>query len=126
MKADAWNRWVRVAEGEVARTMGRLPRRLRAEASALPVTFERRPSRALVDDGIEPDTMGLFVGAAFGEELHSGADVPSQILLFLEVILEEAAGDEAVFREEVRRTYLHELGHYLGLDEEGLEERDLE
>jgi predicted Zn-dependent protease with MMP-like domain len=36
------------------------------------------------------------------------------------------AGDAATFREEVRRTYLHELGHYLGLDEDDLADRDLD
>jgi predicted Zn-dependent protease with MMP-like domain len=30
------------------------------------------------------------------------------------------------FRNEIRITYLHELGHYLGLDEDDLFERGLE
>jgi predicted Zn-dependent protease with MMP-like domain len=47
-------------------------------------------------------------------------------MLFLDEIWDEADGDEAVYRDEVRRTYLHELGHYLGLDEDGLAERGLE
>ena len=53
-------------------------------------------------------------------------DVPPQILLFLANLWDYADGDEALFREEVRTTYLHELGHYLGLDELDLEERGLE
>ncbi len=125
MKQDAWKYWVRMAEREVARTLAGLPQRLRRAAEALPVTCERRPSRALTEDGVEPDTMGLFVGPAFEEEPQAGNDVPSQILLFLEVIREESGDDEEVFREEVRKTYLHELGHYLGLDEKGLEDREL-
>ncbi len=32
----------------------------------------------------------------------------------------------AAFDQEVRLTYLHELGHYLGLDESDLEKRGLE
>ena len=28
--------------------------------------------------------------------------------------------EQKMFREEVRKTYLHELGHYLGLDEDDL------
>jgi predicted Zn-dependent protease with MMP-like domain len=114
-----------LAEKEVARTIGRLPVRLRKEVGALPVTYEAQPSRGLIDEGITPDTMGLFVGPSFEEETSSGADVPSQIILFLDVIREEVDGDESEFLREVRRTYLHELGHYLGLDEDGLEDRDL-
>ena len=34
-------------------------------------------------------------------------------------------GDEADYKEEVRITYFHELGHYLGLEEDDLEERGL-
>ncbi len=34
--------------------------------------------------------------------------------------------DEQVYRAEVRTTYLHELGHYLGLDEDELTQRGLE
>jgi predicted Zn-dependent protease with MMP-like domain len=114
-----------VAEEEVAGVIRRLPVDLREQAEGLPVTYEGRPSPGMRKDGIEPDTMGLFVGAEFGDEVTAGADVPPQIILFLDVIREEAEEDEAVFRREVRTTYLHELGHYLGLDEEGLEDRDL-
>ena len=52
--------------------------------------------------------------------------LPPQIILFLENIWELAEEDEAVYREEIRTTLLHELGHYLGLDEIDLEERGLD
>ena len=37
-----------------------------------------------------------------------------------------AEEDEEIFCDEVHTTYLHELGHYLGLDEDELTERGLE
>jgi len=49
-------------------TLAALPAPLRERAQALPVTFERHPNAALRRDGIEPDTLGLFVGPEFGEE----------------------------------------------------------
>ena len=101
-----------------------LPEPLRARAETLPVTFERRPSVELQADGIEPDTLGLFVGAGFVEE--NEVPMPSQIILFLENIWNVAETDEQVFRKEVRTTFLHELGHYLGFDEDELTERGLE
>jgi len=46
--------------------------------------------------------------------------------LFLENLWDLAGGEEKKFRDEVQTTYLHELGHYLGLDEDELTKRGLE
>jgi predicted Zn-dependent protease with MMP-like domain len=124
-RLSEWNKWQARARREVDRVLRSLPKPLQERARALPVTFERRPNDALVADGIEADTLGLFVGPAFADEGH-GSAVPSQIILYLENIWEAAEGDEEIFGEEVRTTFLHELGHYLGLDEEGLFDRGLD
>ncbi len=115
-----------LAEAEVRDTVRALPRALREQARALPVTYEHTPNPGLVDDGIEPDTLGLFVGEAFAESGLTTAPLPSQIILFLDNLWDFAEGDEEIYREEIRTTYLHELGHYLGLDEIELEDRGLE
>jgi len=120
-----WEQWLAIAQAEVRQTMASLPEDLRNPAAALPVIYERIPRRDLVRDGIEPDTLGLFVGPDFASEEHPGAVLPPQIILFLENIREMVEDNEEEFREEVRTTLLHELGHYLGLDEDGLEERGL-
>ena len=121
-----WSRLLKVAQEEVRGTLRRLPRQLRPHAEALPVTYEPQPNESILEDGWDPDLLGLFVGKAYGEEEAGFTDVPPQILLFLESLWEYADGDEAIYREEVRTTYLHELGHYLGLDELDLEERGLD
>lgn len=115
-----------MAEEEVRGILRRLPRKLRPHSEALPVIYEPQPNAAILADGWEPDLLGLFVGKAYGEEESGFADVPPQILLFLENLWDFAEGDAAIYREEVRTTYLHELGHYLGLDELDLEERGLD
>jgi predicted Zn-dependent protease with MMP-like domain len=125
MNAD-WDKLVLMAQEEVRRTLDALPKGLRAEAGSLPVVFDHRPNQALQDDGIESDTLGVFLGAPFAEAEHAGGEIPAQIILFLENIWEMVEGDEEFYREEIRTTLLHELGHYLGLDEEDLEERGLE
>ena len=51
--------------------------------------------------------------------------MPSAIRLFIENLRDEAEDDPERFRQEVRTTLLHELGHYLGLDEDELERRNL-
>jgi predicted Zn-dependent protease with MMP-like domain len=119
-----WEKLCVVAAAEVNATVSGLPKPLRVRAEKLPVTFERRPNVGLQADGIEPDTLGLFTGAEFVDE--GNIPLPPQIILFLENIWNFAEGDEMIFREEVRTTFLHELGHYLGLDEDELIERGLE
>lgn len=118
-----WKKLCALALAEVEATLAALPAPLREPAAKLPVTFEREPNRALQADGIEPDTLGLFTGPEFSDEEHS--PLPPQIILFLENLWDLAEVDEKEFRAEVRTTYLHELGHYLGLDEGGLMERGL-
>jgi predicted Zn-dependent protease with MMP-like domain len=121
-----WDTLYTAAMAEVKRTLDELPQALRERAEALPVTCERHPSRLQRKDGIEPDTLGLFVGPDYAEEGVSLSPIPPQIILFLENIWDFVEGDEEAFREEVHTTFMHELGHYLGLDEEGLFERGLE
>ncbi len=119
-----WKKLEALALAEVEATLAALPAPLREPAQKLPVTFERRPNHALKADGIEPDTLGLFVGPEFAEE--EAVPMPPQIILFLENLWDFAESDEEIFRDEVHTTYLHELGHYLGLDEDELTERGLE
>lgn len=114
----------RLALAEVEATLESLPPPLRERARGLPVTFERRPNRALQADGFAPDTLGMFVGAEFTEE--GAVPMPPQIILFLLNLWEFAEADEEIFRDEVHTTYLHELGHYLGLSEDEIAERGLE
>ena len=120
-----WSEWLAHAEREVATVVDSLPPALRKEAREVTVSYERKPTRALMAEGIEEDTLGLFVGSALPESIHA-APIPQQIILYLENILEMGEGDLEFFREDVRATFLHELGHYLGLDEDGLTERGLE
>ena len=65
-----------------------------------------------------------FTGAEFADP--GGTVLPPQIILFLENLWDVAEGDEKVFCEEVRTTFLHELGHFFGLGEDDLIERGLE
>ena len=119
-----WDKLCAIASAEVEETLALLPEPLRERAKQLPVTLERVPNAGLRADGIEPDTLGLFTGAEFAEE--GNVPMPPQIILFVENLWDLAEDDEKLFREEVQTTFLHELGHYLGLDEDELTERGLE
>ncbi len=119
-----WPKLQRLALEEIEATLAELPAPLRERAKQLPVTFEPAPNADLVADGIAADSLGLFTGAEFTEEGH--VPMPPQIILFLENLWDFAEQDEEIFCDEVNITYLHELGHYLGLDEDDLFERGLE
>ena len=121
-----WEQLTTLALAEVDATLAELPAPLRARAARLPVTFEPKPNAGLVAEGIAEDSLGLFTGPAFGEEDTCASPLPPQIILYLENLWNFTEGDEEFFLEEVHTTYLHELGHYLGLDEEDLSERGLE
>ena len=113
-----------LAQAEIEATLAELPKPLREEARKLPVTFEPAPNAGLQADGIQSDTLGLFTGHEFAD---SGAEIlPPQIILFLENLWDFAERDEEVFCDEVHTTFLHELGHFLGLDEDDLTDRGLD
>lgn len=118
-----WQRLLSMAEAEVESTLKSLPSELQQRARAVPIICERVPSPAMIADGIEHDTLGLFIGQEFADESQGG--LPAQILLFLQNIDEMVEADETAFRKEVRVTLIHELGHYLGLDEDDLDSRGL-
>jgi predicted Zn-dependent protease with MMP-like domain len=115
-----------IAAQVVLRVQGGLPEALRLLAAQVPVVFQAYAGEDLVAEGYEPDILGLFVGEPLGQEASHPNPLPGHIVLFLESIADYAEDEGARFREEVRITYLHELGHYLGWDEEQVSARGLE
>ncbi len=111
-----------LADGVVASAIADLPTEIRKVATDIPVLlFEDMPEN-LIEQGWEPDLLGLFEGGDLGVVEGAGQ---ARILLFLRNIMDFAGGDPDLFREEVRVTFLHELGHLLGLDEDDLDKRGL-
>jgi predicted Zn-dependent protease with MMP-like domain len=121
-----FNQLTAMAAQVVAATQKKLPPAVRSRAVDVPVCYERRPGDALLAEGWEPDLLGLFVGSPCDAGAGDSGDLPPQILLFLENLHDYAGADAGVYRDEVRLTYLHELGHYLGWDEADLEARGLD
>ncbi len=123
--AAPWHRLLALAQEEVRATIAELPPELRERAEPLPVVYERVPPPDMLDEVVQPDTLGLFVGEAFPDGEGGPSPLPPQIFLFLENLWDFAEGDEEIYLDEIHVTYIHELGHYLGLNEEELEERGL-
>ncbi|EIP98094.1 hypothetical protein OpiT1DRAFT_02544 [Opitutaceae bacterium TAV1] len=120
-------RLVQTAEHVVVATRRKLPADIARLAERVTVHFDALPDEDMLrEEGFEPDILGLFSGTAYNEELSQDQPMPPQIFLYLENLWDFAEGDPQIFRDEVRLTYLHELGHYLGWDEDDLAARGLD
>lgn len=108
-----------MAEKEIAMLVKTLPEKIRAEAMNCPVSFDRKP-----ESGDEDDLLGVFEGASLIDE--PGPDALPLIRIFVNNIWDYVERDEQDFLDEVGTTFLHELGHYLGWDEDEIAERGLE
>jgi predicted Zn-dependent protease with MMP-like domain len=115
-----------IAADAVGAAQRQLPPEIRPLARGVAVHYERLPAADVIAEGFPDDILGLFTGSAHGTELSHDNPAPPQILLYLDNLWDFAEEDVDVFREETRLTYLHELGHYLGWDEDQLTARGLD
>ena len=128
--------------------IGALPPGIAALVEEVPVIVDDRPDAKLArslagESGIDASDAGavaefvetlcgLHTGVALTERsVEDGANLPTDVRLFREGIVEVAGGweapgesrddaDDAVY-EEIMITLLHEIGHHFGLEEEDLE-----
>lgn len=117
---------IRLAADAVGAAQRQLPPQIRPLARGVPVHYEAKPAPDVLAAGFEPDILGLFTGQPHGTEFSHEQPAPPQILLYLESLWDFADEDVEIFRDEVRLTYLHELGHYLGWGEDELTARGLD
>jgi predicted Zn-dependent protease with MMP-like domain len=110
-----WDKLLAVAQKVIEKTIADLPTDVAAEARQVPILFEEE----CYDD---PEILGHYGHFEPGEV--SAANGP--ILLYLGTISAYCAEEGEDFEDQVRITYLHELGHHLGLDEGDLEARGLD
>ena len=115
---------MRRAERIVREVRAALPGPVRAASDGVAVRLEGRVPRHWLDEGVEPDSLGLFSGPSM-RDADPGDEAPL-VTLFLDNLWDWCGGDETAFDEEVERTFLHELGHFLGLEEGDMPERDLD
>ena len=73
---------------------------------------------SLVREGFDPRALGLFEGHTDGD-VSSVVLAPTRIVLFYANLL-AACDDADMLSEQIEVTVLHEIGHFFGLDEEGV------
>jgi predicted Zn-dependent protease with MMP-like domain len=109
-----------IASRVVRDTLAELPPTLRQEAEACLIELAEMEALMDIEPELDADLLGLFEGNSRDEESQGSAEEMPRIRLFLDNIWDAAEGHLATYREEVRITLLHELGHYLGLDEDSV------
>jgi predicted Zn-dependent protease with MMP-like domain len=121
MDFETLSRW---ADEEVKALVKILPPDVRAAAQRCAISYEPRPGLNPSDSGLDGDELGLFEGTCLLDE-PAPEEIP-RIRMFLENLWQWVEQDEQDYRDEVGTTLLHELGHYLGWDEDEVAERGLE
>jgi predicted Zn-dependent protease with MMP-like domain len=109
----------------VQRAIGRIPDEFRTHLDNMIITFQARPSAELLEEmGYDPDEelLGVYTGIPLTERSTFDPPLyPDAIYLFQEPLQEMCADFEELERE-IEITVVHEIAHYLGIDEDRLAE----
>jgi predicted Zn-dependent protease with MMP-like domain len=112
----------------VLEALAKLPAEFQEHLHNLDIAVKWRPSLAERREGGSRygDTLfGLYLGVPLSERgAYYNMALPDKIVIYQEAHERLCSSREEMI-EEVRKTVLHELGHYLGINEERLEELDL-
>lgn len=103
---DEWSRDVLLAKSAVEDTISKMATPLRVEACCVGYQFWKIK---ISDDKRFPNTLGDYCGSV------------AVIRIFLSAIRRQCEEDGEDFSRQVVITYLHELGHHLGMEESHLE-----
>jgi predicted Zn-dependent protease with MMP-like domain len=114
LSESEWEALFEEADRVVKETITAMPRELQAEAKRVPCLLEKWPP-----EGEE------VLGRCLSFEEHFISEAPGPVVLYLGSLHQECQELGLKFADEVRITFLHELGHHLGFDEADLEERGL-
>lgn len=99
-----------------------LPRSVREYIADVPITVEDFPSRELVRrERVSPQILGIFMGVP-----RTQAAVTEQVpdldrVILFKANLEKICRDRDELIDQIQITVRHEIGHYLGLDEDDLD-----
>lgn len=111
----------------VEKTLEALPANIQQALGNVAILVEDYPEEWVVaEDVADPRILGLFIGPDKAEDGAIGAvsEGPARIYLYRWNIERQCHGPEDV-EAQVQITVLHEIGHYLGLDEDALFARGL-
>ncbi len=109
----------------VRQAIERIPEEIREHLANVTITVQKRPSREMLAElGMTPGDppLGLYEGASLLERsILDPPLLPDTIFIFQEP-LEQMCTTREELEREIEITVVHEVAHFLGMDEERLEE----
>ena len=94
---------------------------------ALPDEFREAVQHVVIvvsDDGAKVQAYGQYIGRGAGNEFEIGRPdgyvVPDEIVIYRDTLTRDFGKNPALLRQQITRTVRHEVGHHLGLDEDGI------
>lgn len=112
-------------ESLVARALDELPLSLRQQVANVAIVVEEWPDDETLEmAGVDnpADLLGFYYGVPLTERTHDyGLVLPDKISLFRQPIINSCSKEDEI-PEAIKKTLLHELAHYFGIDDERLEE----
>lgn len=121
---------MRMSMGEfdrvVRRALKRIPREIRGHMTNILITVKERPSPEMLDLlGIspgDPPPLGLYMGSSLMERSETYPPLyPDTIFIFQEP-LEEMCRTVRELEQQIEITVVHEVAHFVGIDDERLAE----
>ena len=111
----------------VSEALHSLPQEFLDRLENVQVDIEEWPSREdLLDTGLSPrakhSLLGLYHGVPVTDRGAYYMAFPDRISIYQKPIEAMAGPDEGEIREQVRRTVIHEIAHYYGIDDDRLRE----
>ncbi len=109
-------------EQAVAIAIDNLPRSIREYIADVPILVEEFPSPELiVAENVSPQILGLFVGSPRTEAMATSQALDLDRVLLFSKNHAKICQDEEDLIDQIQVTVRHEIGHYLGLDEEDMD-----
>ena len=109
----------------VEEAVAEIPEPFRAYLENVEIVIENDPSPSLLRGmGLDPrrdSLFGLYQGVPLTDRgANDSMLLPDRITIFYRPLVRSFATPDAI-RREVRRTVIHEIGHFFGLDEEQIQ-----
>jgi predicted Zn-dependent protease with MMP-like domain len=109
-------------EAAAAAALASLPGHIRSYVERCPILIEDLPDGELVSEGeLSPQILGLFQGVPATDPDAEATRLDIDRIVLFKRNLEKVAGDHEELVEQIQITVKHEIGHFLGLDEEDVE-----
>jgi predicted Zn-dependent protease with MMP-like domain len=114
----------------VQQELSTVPERIKSKLTNVAFLVEADPSLEVrLSEALAADEtlLGLYQGIPLterGDVYGVGVTLPDTITLYMNPILAEAGHDESAVRTVIRETLWHEIGHYFGLDEVAVGQRE--